>query len=155
MSTTTDKQILARIKNNDITAWDDLYEKYSPIMLGAISIFTRDEILAEKLLMDTWLELREQNALTRSNLKLSLYLYIFSFSYTLNKLKAQGINPCVKGLDTYPQLIQQLCKKYGVNEKPSSEMYSNKDLRIQKNIFCWLPVLGINPYAGYVRSRVV
>jgi hypothetical protein len=151
---TTDKQILARINKHDITAWDDLYEKYSPIMLGAISIFTRDKIVAEKILMDTWLLLREQNGITNTKLKLSIYLYIFSFRYTLLKLKAQGINPCVKGLDTYPQIIQQLCKKYGVNEKQGSEISTSKELRIQKNSFCWLPVLGINPYAAHVRPRI-
>ena len=155
MSNKTDKQLLARIKKHDITAWDDLYEKYSPIMLGAITVFTRDEIVAEKILMDIWLLLREQNGLAKTTLKLSLYLYIFSFRYTLLKLKAQGINPCVKGLDTYPQIIQQLCKKYGVQEKQDSENYSNKEIRIQKNTYCWLPVFGINPYAAHIRSRII
>ncbi|MEO6542384.1 MAG: hypothetical protein ABIN74_15385 [Ferruginibacter sp.] len=155
MSNRTDKLILARIRKNDITAWEDLYEIYSPIMLGAINVFTRDQILAEKLLIDTWLVLRDQNTLGKTNIKLPLYLYIFTFRYTLLKLKAQGINPCVEDLENYPQIIQQLCKKYGVMEKPVSEVYTNKDLRIQKNTYCWLPVLGINLYAGQVRSRIV
>jgi hypothetical protein len=154
MINTTDKQILARINANDITAWDDLYEKYSPIMLGAISVFTRDKILAEKILMDTWLLLREQNGIAGTKLKLSVYLYIFSFRFTLLKLKAQGINPCVKNLDGYPQIIQQLCKKYGVKEKKISENYSDNEIRLQKNTFCWLPVFGINPFIGHVRPRI-
>lgn len=154
MSTITDKSILERITNNDITAWDDLYEKYSPTMLGAISIFARNSILAEKILMDIWLELRDRNAISVTEEKLSMYLYVYSFKYTLFKLRSQGINPCVEGLETYPQIIQELCKKYAVEEKSDAKVYTSNDLKIRRNTFCWLPVLGINPFNKFVRSRL-
>jgi hypothetical protein len=146
MITPTDIQLLDRIKNNDPTAWDDLYLKYASVMLGAITIFTRNSIVAEKMLIDIFIELREKNSLTPGDQKLSLYLYVYSFEFTVNALKLQGLRPCVVGLDTYPTIIQQLCKKYGVKEMVPSEIYTKADLKIQKNTYCWLPIFGINPY---------
>lgn len=144
---TTDAKLVQRINEKDGTVWEDLYEKYSTTMLGAISVFTRNNIIAEKILVDIFLELSEKNMLPTEKHKLSLYLYIYSFAFTIRKLKNQGITPCVKGLDTYPPIIQQLCRHYEVKEMAQPEIYTKEDLKIQKNTFCWLPVFGVNPYS--------
>lgn len=153
MTYTNDANLLSRIEAKDGTVWEDIYEKYAPTMLGAISVFIRNEIVAEKILVETFLELSEKNQLPTEKLKLALYLYIYSFAFTIKKLKAQGINPCVEKLDTYPAIIQQLCKHYDVKELVQTEVYTKEDLKIRANSFCWLPVFGVNPFTKYYQAN--
>lgn len=149
-----DKAIVEGINNHDSNAWEIMYEKYAPTMLAAIAVFIKNNIMAEKLLIDIFIALREEDTIQPGNSRLSLYLYMYSFKFTIEQLRAKGIQPYVVALNTYPQIIQLLCKKYGVEERQEAELYSRAELKIRRNSFCWLPVFGINPFVQQVKPAI-
>jgi hypothetical protein len=152
MLTPIDQQLVNRINKNDRSAWKELYNRYASIMMGAISIFTRDDAMAEKILEDLFVGLSKKKSIDTGSQKMSLYLYIESFEHTVKTLRAKGITPCVQNLAGYPAIIQQLCKCHAVKEIPPAERITSEDLRTGTSRFCWLPIFGVNPYANALRA---
>lgn len=89
----SDQQIIILLEENNLLAWEKLYDKYAAAMFGLICNLTNDKTLAEEIFITAFLQLKENQIL--SKVKFSLYptLLRHTFSYTTKRLKALGINP--------------------------------------------------------------
>ena len=108
----SDAEILQKIQTDDINGWEDLYDKYAPIMLKAIVCLISDRAIAEKTLLQAFISLSSKQYLYPAKQRLPVYLYVYAFNYAFEELKVKGITPKLEDLQDYPGMTQSLYKRY-------------------------------------------
>ncbi len=74
------EEIVLMVENNNSLGWEHLYDRYSPMMYGAILRLTGNEKLAEEILTESFLQLKKNISLLKN--RKSLYLQLLQHTYT-------------------------------------------------------------------------
>jgi len=88
----SDSTILALIRENNLSGWEQLYDKYGPVMYGIISTHTSDKTLAEEILIKLFLRLKQKEFILKLSFSLCVYLVRYTYINTKEELKIRGIN---------------------------------------------------------------
>ena len=86
------------LDQNEAMAWEFIYDKYAPCMYGEILKLVPDEKLASKILVETFIHLKEEKGVFK-NIK-SLYPTLLRHTYinTVKYVGAIAIIPIMNGL---------------------------------------------------------
>ncbi len=119
-----DTTIVTMLEENNLSAWEHLYDKYAPIMYGAIFQITGDGTMSEEIFKECFLQLKENNNLLEAKTALCPFLLRHAHSITLKYLKKSGLASVVSGQASFNDdpLIQLLSIEEGnAIDKPESE----------------------------------
>ncbi len=75
------EEIVLMVENNNSLGWEHLYDRYSPMMYGAILRLTGNEKLAEEILTESFLQLKKNISLLKNRKPLYLQLLQPLFIY--------------------------------------------------------------------------
>ena len=105
-----DKEIIALLSKKNDTAWKLLYEKYAPMMYGIILEMTGNAEMAEKILNETFRELKEKKKLLQVHTAICHRLLMHAYRMALRHLTAHDLSPvkCDQRNKKYP-LTKLLC----------------------------------------------
>lgn len=105
----SDEQMLNLIADNDVKAWEYLYDKYAAAMYSITLHFTDNKEIANKTFTEAFLQLKEKNKLLKIRCALCPFLLRYTHNYASQYIKKWGINvvPKIKAVDS--QLIHLLC----------------------------------------------
>ncbi|MEO6254853.1 MAG: hypothetical protein ABIO79_16200 [Ferruginibacter sp.] len=105
----SDEQIIALLKENNDSAWESLYDKYAPVMYGLIYNLTDDKVLAERILIHAFIQLKEKQTLSRINSGLCYTLLRYIYTFATNHFKEYGIIPKTLNPSEEVKLIHLFC----------------------------------------------
>ncbi|WP_462251181.1 RNA polymerase sigma factor [Ferruginibacter sp.] len=77
------EEIISMIENNNSLGWQHLYDKYSPMMYGAILRLTSNEKLADKILIESFTQIKDNLFLLKT--PGSLYLQLLHHTFITAK----------------------------------------------------------------------
>lgn len=116
----SDEEIITMLEHNNPLAWESLYDKYAPAIFGLICKLTDDKVIAEKMLISSFLQLKQSKIL--SKVKYALYPAVLRYvlEYTTQKLTQNGVTPKIlKPLDEMP-VMHLICTQSGCIHEISS-----------------------------------
>lgn len=87
----SDLNILSLVRENNLTGWEQLYDKYAPIMYSVICTYTTDMGLADKILINLFLRLKDEKIFLKMNFTLCVFILSYTFTNTRKELKKRGI----------------------------------------------------------------
>ena len=88
----SDSTILNLIRENNLKGWNLLYDKYTSMMYGIIYTHNDDKGLADEILINLFIRLKEEQMLLRINFALCLCIPHHTYSIAEQELKRRGIN---------------------------------------------------------------
>lgn len=88
----SDSTILTLIRENNLKGWEQLYDKYGPVMYGIICAHTSDKGLAEEIFIKLFISLKQEEIPLKFNLALRICLLRYTHLNTTQGLKIRGIN---------------------------------------------------------------
>lgn len=106
----SDQNILSMIAENNLEAWEYLYDKYAPAMFGIICNLTMDRKIAEDVFKETFLQLKEKQILSKVTYALCPYLLRHTNTFAKQQLKERNID-CSKNPIEETSLINILCSQ--------------------------------------------
>lgn len=80
-------ELVERLRNGDLEAFDTLYWKYHKALYSNILKICRDEVVAEDLLQETFIALWEKRHLLDANREISGWLFVVSYNKSVSFLK--------------------------------------------------------------------
>lgn len=80
------------LKENDLLAWDNLYNKYASAMYGLICNLIDDKTIAEEIFIAAFIQLKEKQILSELRSGLSYTLLRYTYTYAIKQLKQYGIS---------------------------------------------------------------
>jgi|GEM_PF-924392 len=108
----SDRHFPSMLAENNLKAWEHLYDKYAPAMYGIICNLTEDEVVAEEILTGAFLQIKEKKTFLENGHALCISLLRHTHNYALQQLKRQGINPKASSLSETATLINLLCTRH-------------------------------------------
>ena len=87
----SDLNILSLVRENAFRGWELLYDKYAPIMYGVICTYTTDTKLADQILINLFLRLKDEESLLKMNCTLCVFVLRYTCINTRIELKKRGI----------------------------------------------------------------
>ena len=106
-----DEQILLMFAENNLEAWEHLYDKYAPTMYGIIFSLSDDRTLAEDIFKEEFLQLKEKRILSGISHLLCSFLLRYTHTFARQQLKERGIdyseNPIVEA-----SITNTLCSQH-------------------------------------------
>jgi len=106
----SDLNILSLIRENNLRGWEQLYDKYAPVMYGVICIYTTDKSLADKIFIDLFIRLKDEEVLQKIHFTLSVFILRYIHTNTRKELKKWGIN-YTKPLIEANSIMHSLCSQ--------------------------------------------
>lgn len=88
----SDSTILSLIGGNIPSGWDQLYDKYAPVMYGVIQAHTGDRKVAEQIFMKLFIRLKQNEILLKINVTLCVCILRYTYINTREELRRRGIN---------------------------------------------------------------
>ena len=88
----SDSTILNLIRENNLKGWNLLYDKYTSMMYGIIYTHKDDKGLADEILINLFIRLKEEQMLLRINFALCVCIPYHTYSNAEQELKRRGIN---------------------------------------------------------------
>jgi len=116
----SDQQIITLLLENNLLAWESLYDKYSSAMFGIILNLTDDKTLAEEIFIAAFLQLKEKQILANVKYALCPTLLRYTFNYTTEYLKRSGLNSKIFNPAEEVKLIHLLCTQCNSIKKVAS-----------------------------------
>ncbi len=116
----SDQQVILLLLENNLLAWDSLYDKYSSAMYGIILNLTDDKTLAEEIFIPAFIQLKENQILANVKYALCPTLLIYTFNYTTKYLNQSGLNPKIFSPAEEVELIHLLCNQCNSIKKVAS-----------------------------------
>lgn len=104
-----DQQIIALLEENNLLAWQKIYDKYAAAMYGLICNLTDNETVAEEIFVAVFIQLKEKEILSKIKYALCATLLRYTFSYTIKQLNELGINAKSYNPVQEVKLIHLLC----------------------------------------------
>lgn len=141
VNSTSDSTIVSMLAENNSSAWEQLYDTYSPLMYGAVFQITKDERIAEKIFKECFLQLKESKNISKIRGPLDLFLLKHAQSFTLNYFKLielttdknkhlnHNSDPLIELLES-----QQITIKKSEQQSSSEQQAARKKLREEFNI---------------------
>lgn len=105
----SDEQMLNLIVDNDVKAWEYLYDKYAAAMYSITLHFTDNKEIANKIFSQAFLQLKEKNMLLKIRYALCSFLLRYTHNYASQYLKRWGISAVNNSKAVNSQLIHLLC----------------------------------------------
>jgi hypothetical protein len=127
-----DSTIVAMLADNDINAWEQLYDKYAPMMYGAISKITRDERLAENIFRECFLQLKVNRNILKIRVDLCTFLLKHTHNFTFNYLNEMGLM-YDNGKINYNDPLMQLLSSRQITFK-AADVAGNPQLEARKKL---------------------
>lgn len=87
-----DLTIVSLIKENNLKGWELLYDKYAPVIYGAICTHTADKHLSDEILKIIFIRLKSEEMLQKTDFALCIYILRYTYTSTRAELKRRGIN---------------------------------------------------------------
>jgi len=87
----SDAAILNLICANDLRGWEQLYDKYAPVMYGVICVHISDKGVAEEILIKLFTNLKHERILFNVDFALSVCILRYTYCNTWKELKRRGI----------------------------------------------------------------
>ena len=88
-------ELIARLQQNDVGAFDALYWQYHEVVYRNILKFTKDPVPAEDILQDVFIKLWEKRAGLKADQSVAGWLFVISFNlsvnYTRKRLREQTL----------------------------------------------------------------
>ena len=106
----SDQNILSMIAENNLDAWELLYDKYAPAMYGIICNLTDDITLAKEIFKDAFIQLKEQRIFSKVTYSLCACLLRHTHTFARQQLKERG-KACSNGTVENTSLIKVLCSQ--------------------------------------------
>lgn len=103
------------VAENNLEAWEHLYDKYAPAMFGIICNLVEDRKIAEEIFKETFLQLKEKQILSKVTYALCPYLLRHTNTFARAQLKERGIS-CSNNTIEETSLINILCSQ-NINTK--------------------------------------
>jgi len=122
-----DQSIITLIKENNILAWEKLYDKYAACMYGLICNLTDDKTLAEQIFVSAFIELKEKKILSNVKHALCMPILRHTFSYATERLKEYGLNPKSFTEKEEVKIIHLLCTQCNSLEEVSSMLNMSEE----------------------------
>jgi RNA polymerase sigma-70 factor (ECF subfamily) len=82
-----EQQILLRLANGDLKAFDSIYLKYADLLLAQTTKITKDRFVAEDIIQDVFVRLWERRSEFATYQKISGWLFLSTFNASMNYLK--------------------------------------------------------------------
>ncbi|WP_143306233.1 RNA polymerase sigma factor [Chitinophaga vietnamensis] len=99
-----DAELVVRLQNNDVNAFDSLYWKYHQAVYRNIFKFVKDAVVTEDILQEVFARLWEKRGGIRSDQSVSGWLFVISFNlsvtYVRKKLREQELHRSFLSLET-------------------------------------------------------
>jgi hypothetical protein len=125
--TIADTAIISLLHNNNPEGWECLYDKYAPILFGAIFRIIPNKKKAKNLLMKSFIALKDTALVTQTNKSLLQFLLHHTYSFCIKQLSVQDINlleeklydtdyPLINLFLFTPQSAKAIAGKRGVTE---------------------------------------
>lgn len=89
----SDQAIVAMLKSGDLSGWEHLYDNYSSIINGAILKITGDKKLAQKILIESFINLQQSDIIKQTKKPLLIFLLHHTYTFSSNYLIERGITP--------------------------------------------------------------
>ncbi len=106
----SDQNILSLIAENNLEAWEHLYDKYAPAMYGIICNLTDDKPLAEVIFKEAFLQIKEKQILSKATYSLCPCLLRHTHTFARQQLKERG-RTCLNSPNQQTSLINMLCSQ--------------------------------------------
>lgn len=90
---TTDSTVMYMLHTSNLSGWDQLYDKYAPIIYGSIVKIIPDKKMANQIFQECFINLKKTDLLTQSKKSLPLFLIQHTYRFTFFYLKAKGMAP--------------------------------------------------------------
>ena len=87
----SDQKILSMLAENDLKAWEYLYDKYAPAMYGIVCSLTDDLMVAQEIFKDAFIHLRERQIFANIRFALCPFLLRHTYGFTKQQLNDRGI----------------------------------------------------------------
>ncbi len=116
----SDRHIIDMLQDNNMEAWNLLYEKYAASMYGIICKLTDDEIIAGEIFKEAFLQLKDTHILSKTTHSLCPFILRHTYNYTIKQLKQYGLNTTEQSPMDEINLIELLCTKSGSLTEASS-----------------------------------
>lgn len=131
----SDQTILSMIAENNMDAWGHLYDKYAAAMYGIICNLTDDRSLAELILKEAFIQLKEKQILSKATYSICPYLLRHTHTFARQQLN-EWDTPCSNRSVEQPSLLNMLCSqdltiKQAASNFNISEEEAKKKLHIE------------------------
>lgn len=91
-SNVSDAEILLKTVQNDAVGWGQLYDKFAPIMYGVILRITTDKTIADAILVDAFIQLKNQKTFEGMKMQgVCLWLLKHTYATTIDYLRIKKI----------------------------------------------------------------
>jgi DNA-directed RNA polymerase specialized sigma24 family protein len=87
VNSNSDSTIVSMLTEKNSSAWEQLYDKYAPLMYGAVFQITKDDRVAEKIFKECFLQLKESKNISNVRGPLDFFLLKHAQNFTLNYFK--------------------------------------------------------------------
>ena len=128
----TDLNILSLIRENNLAGWGQLYDKYAPIMYGIIFTYTTDKIFSDKIFIDLFIRLKEDEILLKIDYPLCVFILRYTHLNTRKELKNRGIYYTEPPIEKN-SILQTLCS-HSLNLKSVAENLGMSEQEVKKNL---------------------
>ena len=105
----SDSEIIAMMEENNSLAWEALYDRYAAAMYGMICSLSNDLEMAEKILIDVFVKLKENQLLASIKIGLCANLLRFTYAHTIKQLGQSGLAPNAINSIEEVNIIRLLC----------------------------------------------
>jgi hypothetical protein len=127
------EEIVSMIEDNDTLGWVYLYDKYASLMYGAILRLTRNQKLADKILTESFAQIKDNLFLLKAPGSLYLQLlhhtFIIAKNILKNDVKTQKTNSTITPM--FPIINSLLQQPLSVNEAAEINSICADDLKLK------------------------
>ena len=127
-----DSTILSLIREKNLTGWEQLYDKYAPIMYGIICTYTIDKSISDKIFINLFMRLKDEEILLKVNFTLCVFILRYTYTNTRKELKKWGIYYTESPFDTN-SIIYILCSQSITLKRVASNLKMS-ETEVKKNL---------------------
>lgn len=96
------------LAENNLKSWENLYDKYAPVMYAVICNLTDNKAVAAEILTEAFMQVKQKQILLKINISPCIYLLRHTYNYANQHLKQSGINLKAANPKEETKLIQLL-----------------------------------------------
>jgi DNA-directed RNA polymerase specialized sigma24 family protein len=130
-----EKKLINMVQVNNPVEWRKLYDKYASAMYRLIYNLTKDKSLAEEILMDAFLDLKQKKILSKPKCALYPIIMRHTYSFTTKHLREISISPENSNPPKEAELIHLLTTQCNsLKEAASILNISDKEAKIRLQV---------------------
>ena len=130
----SDQTILSMIEENNLEAWELLYDKYAPAMYGIICGLVADRTIADDIFKEAFIQLKEKNILNKVTYALCPCLLRYTHAFAKEQLTLRGITYSKDYLKE-TSLVKIFCSQ-NLSVSQVASNFNITETELKKTIFC-------------------